>query len=372
MSQRLEVARARADPAELRDTAAAAVRWWIGAPAHAHAVAAGFYARAGDLRAARRERDTVLELPDWRADRSYLWSIFAGELTTAAIALDDRPLCELLLADLLPLADTCAVNGALVCFMGGHAHRVGLLYAALSDRRQASHWLTRASETHRRLGALAWEAETRRALAALGGDGHAGPAAVPPAEPAVREPRPAEDTADALLRRVGDMWQASYRGRTAYLRDAKGLHDLAALLARPGVDLPAIELAGGGDRSRTVDRAAADPVLDRTALVAYRRRLAELDDELTAAAAMSDLGRQRRAAEEREHLLTELRRATRPGGASRPLGHTAAERARKAVTARVRDAIGRIAVALPELGEHLDHAVQTGTTCRYDPGSRRP
>jgi hypothetical protein len=42
MSQRLEIVRARNQPAELRDLAAEAVRWWIGAPAHAHAVAAGF------------------------------------------------------------------------------------------------------------------------------------------------------------------------------------------------------------------------------------------------------------------------------------------------------------------------------------------
>ena len=31
----------------------------------------------------------------------------------------------------------------------------------------------------------------------------------------------------ARLTRVGDMWQAAYRGQVAYLRDAKGLHDLA-------------------------------------------------------------------------------------------------------------------------------------------------
>jgi hypothetical protein len=42
MSQRLEIVRARNHPAELRNMAGEAVRWWIGAPAHAHAVAAGF------------------------------------------------------------------------------------------------------------------------------------------------------------------------------------------------------------------------------------------------------------------------------------------------------------------------------------------
>ena len=43
------------------------------------------------------------------------------------------------------------------------------------------------------------------------------------------------------------------------------------------------------------------------------------------------------------------------------------ERARKAVTARIRDAIRRIEAVHPELGAHLDRSVITGTSCRYDP-----
>jgi len=345
MSQRLEIARARADRAEMRELAEAAVRWWVGAPAHAHAVAAGFFARAGDLDAARRHLDTVLALDEWRTDRSYLWSVFVGELATAAIALDDRPLCTVLLADLLPLADTCAVNGALVCFMGAHAQRVGLLHAALGEPERAATWLNRARETHRRLGARAWEAESGAALDALGGA----------AAPVTDDARPG-------LVRKGDVWQVSYRGRSAFVADVKGMHDLAALLGRPGADLPALELAGAA-----LADGAADPVLDRAALAAYKRRLAELDDELDTAGAHSDLARRQRAADEREHLLAELRRATRPGAGSRRLGPSAAERARKAVTARIRDAIRRVGAVLPDLGAHLDRSVRTGTTCRYEP-----
>ena len=137
MSQRLEVVRARGRPEELREMAALAVSWWVGAPAHAHAVAAGFLARAGDLDAARREVDTVVSLDEWRTDRSYLWSVFVGELATAAIALATTACADGSLDDLRPLRSTCAVNGALVCFMGAHAHRLGLLHAALGDRREA-------------------------------------------------------------------------------------------------------------------------------------------------------------------------------------------------------------------------------------------
>ncbi|XVU25302.1 ATP-binding protein [Actinoplanes sp. CA-054009] len=320
MSQRLEVVRARGNPGELLRTADEAVRWWIGAPAHAHAVAAGFRARAGDLAGARREADIVLALPDWRADRSYLWSVFAGELAVAAIALDDRPLCEQLLADLLPLAGSCAVNGALVCFMGAHDHRIGLLQAALGDGEAARRSLSSAYAVHMRLGATLWARESMRAL--------------PP---------------EAALRRRGELWELRFRGSDAVLRDAKGLHDLAVLLARPGADVPAVELAAAG-RPVVHDRIAEEPVLDRAALRAYRRRLGESVD-----------------ADERERLREELRRATRPGGGMRPLGPDNAERARKAVTARIRDAIRRIEAVLPAFGRHLDRTVHTGHLCRYEP-----
>ncbi|WP_155372796.1 ATP-binding protein [Catellatospora vulcania] len=351
MSQRLEIVRARGDAAQLRDTAAEAVSWWIGAPAHAHAVAAGFYARAGDHDLARRELDTVLALPDWRTDRSYLWSVFVGELATAAVALDDRPLCRQLLGDLLPLSQTCAVNAALVAFMGAHAHRIGSLHAALGEHAPARQWLGRAAELHRRLGARGWQAESHAAIAALD------------TRPGKRLPPARRHDGEVALHRVGDMWQAGYHGQTAFLRDCKGLHDLAALLAAPGVDHPALTLAGAA----TAGADRADPALDRTALAAYRRRLAALDQELADADDDLDLGRRHAAADEREQLLTQLRQATRPDGHSRPLGASAAERARKAVTARIRDAITRIREALPELAAHLDRTVRTGNTCRYDP-----
>jgi len=162
------------------------------------------------------------------------------------------------------------------------------------------------------------------------------------------------------------MWQASYRGHVAYIRDTKGLHDLATLLSHPGTDLSALSLAGGNLSQRTLT-SGAEPVLDRAALVAYRRRLADLDVELATAQENADLATHQRATDEREQLLAELRRATRPDGGSRRFANTATERARKAVTARIRDAIRRISDAHPELGTHLDRTIRTGTTCRYEP-----
>src|SRR5690606_30271828 len=118
----------------------------------------------------------------------------------------------------------------------------------------------------------------------------------------------------ARLRRAGELWEASFGDRTAHVRDSKGMRDLAALLAQPGVWLSALDLAGG-DLPAPASR--PDPVLDRTAVAAYRRRLAQLEEE--AARSGTDLARQRRVADERERLLAELRRAARPDGRPRSL-----------------------------------------------------
>jgi hypothetical protein len=53
-------------------------------------------------------------------------------------------------------------------------------------------------------------------------------------------------------------------------------------------------------------------------------------------------------------------------GRPRRLG-SPAERARSAVTWRIRSAIRKIAAAHPRLGRHLDNAVRTGHFCAYQP-----
>jgi hypothetical protein len=108
-------------------------------------------------------------------------------------------------------------------------------------------------------------------------------------------------------------------------------------------------------------------VLDTQARAEYRRRLAELDEDSSEAQANSDLGAIERVEFEREALYSELRRATGHTGKDRGLGPTAVERSRKAVSARLRDTISRITVALPELGNHLDRSISTGNYCRYQP-----
>jgi len=273
-----------------------------------------------------------------------------------AAAVADRRRCATLYGQLLPMADEFAVVGAAVFTTGPIVLQLGLLAAALGRWDDAAAHLDDAARRCDRLGAQLLAARARaehaRVLAARG-------------HPATEE----ADNADGnLFRRDGDVWTVAFNGRTVPLRDAKGLRDLAVLLAVPGREVAATELVAGGHGGTATAIAAlgADPVLDDRARAAYRARLADLDDELAEADAHHDIERSARLATERDALIDELARATGLGGRRRRLGD-AAERARTTVTARIRDAIGRIERAHPELGRHLRASIVTGTRCAYRP-----
>ncbi|SFQ68913.1 AAA ATPase domain-containing protein [Amycolatopsis arida] len=166
----------------------------------------------------------------------------------------------------------------------------------------------------------------------------------------------------------GGVWTLTWAGRTVHLPDAKGLRDLHTLLGHPGEDIPAVRLLdpAGGEVVVAARRMGGDAVLDDEAKARYRRRLAVLDDEIDRAV---ERGADDRAAEldrERAALLDELRTAAGLGGRPRRLGDEA-ERARKAVTARIRDVLRRLDERHPELAEHLRASVSTGASCRYAP-----
>ena len=171
------------------------------------------------------------------------------------------------------------------------------------------------------------------------------------------------------LHRDGRVWTLEWRGRHSTVPDSKGLRDLAVLLTRPGRAVPVLDLveAAGGPPAVA---AGADlgPVLDDTARQAYRRRLGELDREIDEAESDADLGRLQHLRTERSLLADELAGALGLGGRARIAGDPT-ERARKAVTMRIRAAIATIAAHDEPLARHLRNAVKTGRVCSYDPES---
>jgi ATP/maltotriose-dependent transcriptional regulator MalT len=172
-----------------------------------------------------------------------------------------------------------------------------------------------------------------------------------------------------VFRREGDYWLVVFEGRAVRVRDRKGMRYLAQLLAHPGREWHVLDLVA----TETGQQAAlgdAGEMLDEQAKTAYRRRLVEIEDDIEQARALGDDTREAQADAERDFLVRELARAVGLGGRDRRTA-SASERARSGVTRAVRQGIARIGEHHPELGEHLNRAVRTGTFCAYvpDPGA---
>ncbi|WP_327022524.1 ATP-binding protein [Micromonospora sp. NBC_01739] len=170
------------------------------------------------------------------------------------------------------------------------------------------------------------------------------------------------------FRRDGAVWRLSYGGTTAYLPDAKGLNDLHLLLGRPGADVPAVGLLdpAAGPELVAARRLGGDEILDEEARNRYRRHLTLLDDEIDRAAMRDDTARVATLDDERRALIDQLRSAAGLAGRNRRLGDEA-ERARKTVTARIRDTLRRLDQQHPPLAAHLRQTISTGAACRYLP-----
>ena len=180
-----------------------------------------------------------------------------------------------------------------------------------------------------------------------------------------------------LFRRDGEYWTVGYRGLVVTLRDSKGLRDLGRLLAEPGREFHVLDLMadGTGARSTLPSQAAeaglaiqgwGEPVIDQAARVHYQRRITELEQEIEEAQEQGGGEASAAAREELDALITQLTAAYglagRPRRAPDPI-----ERARKAVSRRLRHAMSRIARAHPRLGRHLAASIRTGMFCSYEP-----
>ena len=232
--------------------------------------------------------------------------------------------------------------------------------------------LQAAHATLERIGA---SAEAGRAAAALGDLGPRDAGTPPAAAPGAAGIPGAHAPGDNAFHDAGDYWAVVFDGRAASVRDSKGLRYVSRLLAEPGrefhvLDLVARERAAGAAIPLAAEGDAGE-LLDSRARAAYRRRLEEIDEDLSEAHALGDTARAEQAEEERDILLRELSRAVGLGGRTRRAG-SAAERARSAVTRAVRHALARIRTRHAPLADHLDRTIRTGTYCVYLPDPRFP
>jgi tetratricopeptide (TPR) repeat protein len=253
-------------------------------------------------------------------------------------------------------------------------HGRALNVAGQHDR--ASQKLDAAIAIYRRCGA--GEQWMKRAEAARG------PAHAVRRLPSESAELPALAPGEAAFRREGDHWTLTYRGKTSRLKDAKGFHYLANLLAHPGKEIRALDLVvliGGGTgeavelaQAREVTRSGtmagdlgdAGEVLDARAKAAYKQRLNELRQKLEEARELDDEERAEEAEEEIRALGRELKRAIGLSGRTRRAA-SSSERARAAVTQAIRFALGKISKNDVELSKLLAATIKTGTVCSYAP-----
>ena len=237
---------------------------------------------------------------------------------------------------------------------------------AAGDEHRANEKFDAAIEIYRRYGAgQRWidrvEADRNIGVSLSGATGHNG-------------------TFPPIFRKEGEYWKTAFEGGSSNVRERGGMRFIAMLLARPGEEIPATEMfstvgssAGTGvaqDGLRgSVDLGDAGEQFDARALSEYRRRIAELENEIDKAEASHDFDAVARARAEREMLSQEIASGTGLyGGLRRAASHR--ERARVNVTRQIKSAIEAIRNVNPPLGRHLANCISTGSTCRYAPADR--
>ena len=178
---------------------------------------------------------------------------------------------------------------------------------------------------------------------------------------AARTTEAAPERVSYSMTRTGELWELTYRAGPVRVRDLKGLHDIARLLERPHAEIHCLELVGAATVAGD-----AGPALDERARREYQARIVELQTEIDDARAANDPVRAERAETELDQYVQQLSEAFGLGGRARATGSNS-ERARSAVTYRIRAAVKKVAEADPELGRHLDNTIRTGTWCSYRP-----
>jgi len=264
----------------------------------------------------------------------------------------------------------------------GTLHCWGLALAAAGDNTRAAEKFDAAIANHRSRGMgprfLDWlTADKMRALGSQPTRTDVGGTR--------RSLQPESET--VAFRREGEFWTITYRGATFRLKDAKGLHYLAYLLARPGKRIHVLDLIEAvegcvANRRTTMHAESEDlkivreigdagPTIDARSRAEYRTRLRDLQADLDEAERMNDLGRCERLRTEIEMVGQELTGSSGLGGRARTVSGSA-ERARKLVGKNIRSMVEKIRQQDPALGRNFAATISTGYFCEFQPDPDQP
>ena len=290
-------------------------------------------------------------------DHNYLLVLHL--LLDVALATGLDPLVEQITPLLLPYAGRAVINSGAVMFHGVTDDTLARACERLGDIERAAALREKALATYHRIGATWWR-ERLEATRSIAGGSIAGGSTASETSHAV--------TTMTLRPGPVGVWLVGRADQETAIPARRGLEHLHTLLSRPGVEVPALRLAGGAE---AVEQAGLGEVIDAQALAAYRRRLAQIDTELDEADAVGDAGAGERLQAERSALLAQVSAATGLGGRPRTSG-SGAERARVTVRKAIATALDAIHSADPVVARHLTTRVRTGLRCCYEPDPDAP
>ncbi len=163
------------------------------------------------------------------------------------------------------------------------------------------------------------------------------------------------------FQKKSDLWQIEYDGKGIVVKDAKGILDLVKLIDSPNTEFHCTELMGTGlTESQGVE------VIDNKAKKQYQDRILQLQDDIRDSEDLQDYDKAELLQKEYDDLIEHLSSVLGLRGKVREKG-TVFEKARSAVTWRVRNTIQKIEKEHPTLGKHLKSSIKTGVNCAYKP-----
>jgi hypothetical protein len=291
-------------------------------------------------------------LANLRRDHNYLLVLQLLLDVALRTGLDD--LVEAITPLLLPYAGRAVINSGGVMFHGVTDDTLARACQRLGDTQRADALRDKALSTYRRIGAAWWRERLEAAL--------------PPTDqydgmhPPTGGHRAERTTTMTLRPGPAGVWLVGRSGEETAIPSRRGLEHLHTLLSHPGVEVPALRLAGG---AVAVEESGLGEVIDSRALAEYRRRLGEVDAALDGADASGDAALGERLTAERAALLAQVAAATGLGGRPRVTG-SSAERARVTVRKAIATALDAIHGADPVVARHLTTHVRTGVRCCYE------
>jgi TolB-like protein len=169
-----------------------------------------------------------------------------------------------------------------------------------------------------------------------------------------------EASVENYFRKEQAAWKLSFEGTVVQVPEVKGFNDIRKLLAQPGQVFHCAELMGSSVFQH------GEKLFDGKARREYEKKILELQADIREAEFHNNFARLEKLQDEYDRLIEYLSESLQLNGKARESGSTV-EKARSAVTWRIRNAIARIERHHAVLGIYLSNSIKTGTLCSYQP-----